>query len=59
VEAISVIGGVERKINFFAMDLPHSDAIFVVDFARVQHQSRLGAPIRGKYRANRTGGGCS
>ena len=23
-------GGVERKIHFFAMDLPHSDAIFVV-----------------------------
>ena len=29
-EAIGVIGGVERKIHFFAMDLPHSDAIFVV-----------------------------
>jgi transposase len=25
-EAIGVIGGVERKIHFFAMDLPHSDA---------------------------------
>jgi transposase len=24
-----VIGGVERKIHFFAMDLPHSDAGFV------------------------------
>ena len=29
-EAIGVIGGVERKIHFFAMDLPHSDACFVV-----------------------------
>lgn len=31
-EAIGVIGGVERKIHFFAMDLPHSDAIFVVGY---------------------------
>jgi len=28
-EAWAVIGGVERKIHFFAMDLPHSDACFV------------------------------
>jgi hypothetical protein len=27
-----VIGGVERKIHFLAMDLPHSDAIFVVGY---------------------------
>jgi transposase len=27
-EALAVIGGVERKIHFFAMDLPHSDASF-------------------------------
>jgi transposase len=33
-EAIGVIGGVARKIHFFAMDLPHSDAIFVVGYAR-------------------------
>ena len=25
-EALAVIGGVERKIHFFALDLPHSDA---------------------------------
>ena len=31
-EAIGVIGGVERKIHFFAMDLPHSDAIFVAAY---------------------------
>ncbi len=31
-EAIGVIGGVERKIHFLAMDLPHSDAIFVVAY---------------------------
>jgi transposase len=28
-EALAVIGGVERKIHFFAFDLPHSDACFV------------------------------
>ena len=31
-EGICVIGGVERKIHFFAMDLPHSDAIFVAGY---------------------------
>ena len=31
-EAIGVIGGVERKIHFFAMDLPHADAIFVIAY---------------------------
>ena len=28
-EALGVIDGVERKLHFFAMDLPHSDACFV------------------------------
>jgi hypothetical protein len=28
-EALAVIGGIERKIHFFAMDLAHSDAGFV------------------------------
>ena len=28
-EALAVIGGVERKIHFLAMDLPHSDGCFV------------------------------
>jgi transposase len=31
-EAIAVIGGVERKIHYFAFDLAHSDAIFVVAY---------------------------
>jgi hypothetical protein len=31
-EALGVIGGVERKIHFFAMDLPHSDAVFAVAY---------------------------
>ena len=28
-EALAVIDGTERKVHFFAFDLPHSDAIFV------------------------------
>src|SRR5215218_854181 len=28
-EAVAVVGGVERKVNFFCLDLPHSDAGFV------------------------------
>ena len=31
-EAIGIIGGVELKIHFFAMDLPHSDGCFVVGY---------------------------
>ena len=31
-EALGVIGGVERKIHYFAFDLPHSDATFVVAY---------------------------
>jgi hypothetical protein len=31
-EAIGIIGGVERKIHFFAFDLPHSDACFVMAY---------------------------
>ncbi|KUO66925.1 MAG: transposase [Alphaproteobacteria bacterium BRH_c36] len=31
-EALGIIGGVERKIHFLAIDLPHSDAIFVVAY---------------------------
>src|SRR5437588_6424638 len=31
-EALGVIGGVERKLHFFAFDLPHSDAGFVVAY---------------------------
>ena len=31
-EALGMIGGVERKIHFLAIDLPHSDAIFVVAY---------------------------
>ena len=31
-EAIGIIAGVERKIHFFAFDLPHSDGCFVVGY---------------------------
>jgi transposase len=31
-EALAVIGGEERKIHFFCVDLPHSDACFVKAF---------------------------
>ena len=31
-EAIGIIGGVEQKIHYFAFDLPHSDANFVVAY---------------------------
>jgi transposase len=31
-EALAVIGGVERTVHFFAFDLPHSDACFVVGY---------------------------
>ena len=31
-EALAIIGGVERKIHYFAFDLPHSDANFVVAY---------------------------
>src|SRR6056297_851698 len=31
-EALGIIGGVERKIHFLAIHLPHSDAIFVVGY---------------------------
>ena len=32
-EALAEIAGVERKVHFFAMDLPHSDACFVQAYA--------------------------
>lgn len=31
-EAFGIIGGVERKVHFFAFNLPHSDACFVVAY---------------------------
>src|SRR5205823_3116234 len=40
LEAQAEIAGVERKIHFFAIDLPHSDACFVQAHAS---PSRMGA----------------
>ncbi len=31
-EADAIIGGVERRVHFFAMDIPHSDACFVAAY---------------------------
>lgn len=31
-EALAIIGGVEQKIHYFAFDLPHSDACFVIAY---------------------------
>src|SRR4051794_39633411 len=33
-EALATIGGVQRQIHFFCMDLPHSDACFVKAYPR-------------------------
>ncbi len=37
-ETLAVIGGVERKVHFFAMDLPHSDAGFVQAYPACQRR---------------------
>ena len=46
-EALAVIGGVERKIHFLAMSLPHSDACFVKGLSRRDDGSLLRWPCRG------------
>ena len=40
-EALAVIGGEERKIHFFAMDLPHSDACLVQAYPAENQRSLL------------------
>ncbi len=40
-EALVVIGGIEQKAHFFCMDLPHSDACFVVAFPAENTESFL------------------
>jgi transposase len=42
-EALAEIAGVERKIHFFAMDLPHSDACFVQGEVRIRDNG-IGIP---------------
>jgi transposase len=45
-EALGVIGGVECKIHFFAMVLPHSDAIFVVGYPAETTEAFCDAHVR-------------
>src|SRR3981189_1591196 len=45
-EAIGIIGGVERKIHFFAFDLPHSDACFVVGYPAETTEAFCDGPVR-------------
>ncbi|MBM3794301.1 MAG: transposase [Acidobacteria bacterium] len=40
-EALVVIGGIEQKAHFLCMDLPHSDACFVVAFSAENTESFL------------------
>jgi len=40
-EALAEIAGVERKMHFFAMDLPHSDACFVQAYPAEDRRSVL------------------
>jgi transposase len=51
-EAIGVIGGVERKIHFFAMDLPHSDAIFVVGYPAETTEAFCDGHVRARSRSS-------
>ena len=45
-EAIGMIGGLERKIHFFAMDLPHSDAIVVAAYPAETTEAFCDAHVR-------------
>ena len=45
-EALAVIGGVERKVHFFAFDLPHSDASFVVGYPAETTEAFCDAHVR-------------
>ncbi len=46
-EAIGIIGGVELKIHFFAMDLPHSDGCFVVGYPAETTEAFCDGHVRG------------
>ena len=45
-EAIGIIGGVERKIHFFAFDLPHSDVCLVVGYPAETTEAFCDAHVR-------------
>ena len=44
-EAIGIIGGIERKIHFFAFDLPHSDACFVIAYPAETTEAFCDGPV--------------
>ena len=46
-EALAVIGGVERKIHFLAMSLPHSDACFVKAYPGETTEAFCGGHVSG------------
>src|ERR1700750_3014172 len=45
-EALAEIAGVERKVHFFAMDLPHSDACFVQAYPEYTAEEFLDGHVR-------------
>ena len=46
-EAIGIIGGVERKIHFLALDLPHSDACFVSAYPAESKEAFCDGHVKG------------
>jgi len=55
-EAIGIIGGIERKIHFFAFDLPHSDACFVVGYPAETTESFCDGHVRAFGRSHSSAG---
>ena len=53
-EAVAVVAGVEQKIHYFVLDLPHSDGCFVKAYPRGDHgglsrRPRLGLRLPGRF----------
>ncbi len=46
-EAIGIIGGVQRKIHFLALDLPHSDACFVSAYPAESKEAFCDGHVKG------------
>jgi transposase len=46
-QALAVVNGVECTVHFFALDLPHSDAIFVMAFPAESTEAFVEGHIRG------------
>ena len=49
-EAVGVIGGVRRKMHFFCMDLPHSDAPFVNAWYKADATQPTPSPAEQRHR---------